>query len=97
LDQLLSSITIPSNFLLSIDIDGNDYYAWKAVKIYRPKIVIIEFNPTIPDPVEFIQPCNAKINQGSSLLALCKLAEEKSYHLISTTFTNAFFVDSKFL
>jgi hypothetical protein len=33
---------------LSIDIDGNDYHAWHAIKNYQPKILMIEFNPTIP-------------------------------------------------
>ena len=49
LDEILSDKPCPQDFdFLSIDIDGNDYYAWQAVSRYQPKVVIIEFNPTIP-------------------------------------------------
>jgi len=73
LDKILAATPIPSDFdVLSIDIDGNDYHAWKAVSRYRPKLVVIEFNPTIPSAVEFVQPADMSINQGSSLLScLC--------------------------
>ena len=56
LDALLKTIKMPVNFdLLSIDIDGNDYHVWQAIWDYKPKVVVIEFNPTISKAVEFIK------------------------------------------
>src|SRR5262249_26300104 len=56
LDVLLSDRQVPSDVdLLSIDIDGNDYHAWAAINSLRPKLVVIEFNPTIANAVRFIQ------------------------------------------
>ncbi len=71
LDHILSTTNIPNNFdFLSIDIDGNDFHVWKAISKYRPKLVAIEFNPTIPTQVRFIQPADPSINQCASLLSL---------------------------
>jgi hypothetical protein len=94
LDSILKATPIPTDFdLLSIDIDGNDYHVWEAVCDYRPKVVVVEFNPTIPNQVEFVQPRNMALNQGSSLLALINLGKRKGYELVATTDWNAFFVD----
>jgi len=83
LDKILSAYEIPKNFdFLSIDIDGNDYYSWEAVDEYRPKVVCIEFNPTIPSEAHFVQSANPRINQGCSVLALEQLARSKGYQLI---------------
>jgi hypothetical protein len=97
LDIILKDVEIPKDFdLLSIDIDGNDYHVWQAVKDYKPKIVVIEFNPTIPKTVEFVQARDIRITQGSSLLSIDKLAKSKGYELVFATVTNAFFVDSQY-
>ncbi len=97
LDQLLKPFPIPLDFdLLSIDVDGNDYHCWKAVNFYRPKIVVIEFNPTIPNSVVFIQSPDMHVSQGSSISAIDALAKSKGYELIATTFANAVFVDRKY-
>lgn len=97
LDSLLRSTDIPVDFdLLSIDIDGNDYHVWAAVKHYKPKVVVLEYNPTIPNPVEFVQARDIRINQGSSILSLDKLAKDKGYELVAATTLNAIFVDSKY-
>ena len=96
LDNLLSTIPIPLYFdLLSSDIDGNDWHVWDSVKRYSPKVVVIEFNPTIPSDVEFVQPKNLAINQGTSLLYIVNNAKEKGYELINTTSCNAFFIQKK--
>lgn len=93
LDTLCERAGMPHDFdLLSLDIDGNDYHLWESMRVYAPRLVCIEFNPTIPNQVEFVQPRDMHINQGSSLLSTVKLAEEKGYALIGTTATNAFFV-----
>jgi len=97
LDHILSATPVPLNFdLLSIDIDGNDYYIWKSIAKYRPKVVVIEFNPTIPTPIGFVQPANPSLNQGASLLALVELAKEKGYELVSVLPFNAFFVKQEY-
>src|SRR5579872_1690072 len=94
---MLVGTPIPRDFdLLSIDIDGNDYHAWAAVKTYRPKAVVIEFNPTIPNEVDFVQEPVTHLNHGASLAALVRLAREKGYELVSTTLNNAFFVEQKY-
>ena len=97
LDNILEANNFNINFdLLSIDIDGNDYHVFDSLKKFRPKIIVIEFNPTIPNEVEFIQEKNNKINQGSSALSLIKLAQKKNYHLVTTTLCNLIFVEEKF-
>src|SRR6266851_2072866 len=71
LDTILKGTPIPCDFdFLSIDIDGNDYHVWKSISQYEPKLVCIEFNPTIPTPVNFMQPPDGSLNQGSSIRAL---------------------------
>ena len=59
--------------LLSIDIDGNDYYIFESLARLKPELVVIEFNPTIPNDVMFVQERNITVNQGCSLLALIAL------------------------
>ena len=93
LDTLLGATPIPRDFdFLSIDIDGNDYHVWKAMQRYEPKALVIEFNPTVPSAVSFIQSADPAVSQGSSLRALVELGLEKGYELVSVTGVNAFFV-----
>lgn len=97
LDNIFVTTKLPKEFsFLSIDIDGNDYYIWESLIQYRPKLVVIEFNPTISNEIEFIQEKNFSINQGCSPLSLVKLAESKGYKLIETTVNNCFFIDEKY-
>ena len=93
LDAILARTPIPEDFdVLSVDIDGNDYHVWKAVTRYRPRVVVIEYNPTIPTAVDFVQPADPSVNQGASITALVRLAEEKGYELVATTTHNCLFV-----
>jgi len=97
IDNILSETKIPKNFdLISIDVDGNDYHIWDSIKIYNPKVVVIEINNTIPNDIEFVQEKNMKIYQGSSLLSLIKLGKRKNYELIATTEINAIFVEKQY-
>lgn len=97
LDAMLAATTIPQDFdLLSIDIDGADYHVWEAVRDYRPKLVVIEFNPTIPNEVDFVQPRDLRVSQGSSLTALARLARDKGYRLVHATAINGIFVDERY-
>ncbi|HYQ72511.1 MAG TPA: hypothetical protein VET88_11380 [Gammaproteobacteria bacterium] len=90
--------------LLSIDIDGNDYWVWEKIDVIRPRIVICEYNSvfgcehavTVPYDAEFERGkahyCN--LYHGASLAALCRLATGKGYDFVgsNSTGTNAFFV-----
>ena len=97
LDALLSATQIPIDpDLLSIDIDGNDFHVWSAVQRYRPKLVIVEYNPTIANGVLFVQDRRASVTQGSSASSLVELARAKAYELIAVTVTNLVFVDRSF-
>ncbi|MEO6573957.1 MAG: FkbM family methyltransferase, partial [Polyangiaceae bacterium] len=97
LDSILAPLPVPRDFdLLSIDIDGNDYHVWKATSVYQPKVVIIEFNPTIPTDIRFVQVADGTVTQGASLLALVELGKEKGYELVSVLHFNAVFVKKEF-
>ena len=93
LDSILAKTEIPLDFdVLSVDIDGNDYHVWKAVTRYRPRVVVIEYNPTVPSAVDFIQPADMSVNQGTSLSAMARLGQSKGYELVSVTDHNCLFV-----
>ena len=93
IDRILVETAAPKDFdVLSIDIDGNDYYVWRAMTRYKPRIVIIEYNPTVANDVVFVQDPDAAINQGCSLLALIRLGKEKGYELACVTACNGIFV-----
>jgi hypothetical protein len=93
LDRILSKTAIPTGFdFLSIDIDGCDYFILESLVVYRPKLVCIEFNPTIPNEVVFVQDKDFSIKQGASARALTTLAQTKGYSLIAATPCNLFFV-----
>lgn len=86
--------------MLSIDIDYNDYYIWKAIDRYKPRVIVIEYNSVFRPDTHFVVKYNAnrmwdKTSYfGASLLALEKLGNEKGYCLVGCVFTgsNAFFV-----
>lgn len=90
--------------LLSIDIDGNDYWVWEAISSINPRIVICEcngiFGPeaavTIPYDPEFRRGAAhySNLYYGASLSALRHLATKKGYVFVGTNTvgSNAFFV-----
>jgi hypothetical protein len=97
LDMILTAHSVPENFdLLCIDVDGLDYHIWKSLGAFTPRLVLIEFNPSIPNDVAFVQDADPSVNHGNSLLALIRLGEEKGWELIATTPTNAFFVQAQY-
>lgn len=97
LDVILHSTQIPKDFdFLSVDVDGNDYHIWKAMSEYMPKLVCIEFNPTIPTFSKFVQEPDLNVTRGASLSALNDLAKEKGYELVCVTSVNAFFVKREY-
>lgn len=102
LEDIYSQYPIPYDFnILSLDVDGIDYWIWKSLKKYKPKIVAIEYNldfvdfgaVTVPYDKNFIDikreilKKNHRMTryQGASPQAILKLAEHKGY--IATTFT----------
>ena len=97
LDALLADTPVPRDFdLLSVDIDGNDYHVWDAVRHYRPKLVVIEFNPTVPIGVPFVQVRRHGVQHGASAASLIQLASRKGYALVAATVVNAVFVDARY-
>ena len=99
LKSIMINHNVPREFdFLSIDVDGADYHLWDSLKdCFSPKIVCIEFNPTIPNDVVFIQERDIRIQKGSSLLALKELAEAHGYILVVTTLFNAIFLKQEYL
>lgn len=92
LDAILNSIGVHEPIgVLSIDVDGNDYHIWNAIK-REPEIVVIEFNPTVPNDVVFVQAADHAVQHGASLLALTRLGRAKGYELAACTMVNAIFV-----
>ena len=94
---VLSRNKVPECFdILSIDVDGNDYHIWDSLRDYSPSVVIIEYNFSIPNDVDFIQTRDMQVHQGSSARSLCDLASTKGYFLQSVTQSNLIFVNNKF-
>jgi hypothetical protein len=97
LETLLRNHPVPADVdLLSIDIDGNDYHAWDAIRTLRPKLVVIEFNPTIANAVRFVQERRLGVTHGSSAAALIELGRAKGYELIAAVAWNLIFVDQRY-
>ncbi len=90
--------------ILSIDIDGNDYWIWEAIDVVNPRIVICEYNSVFGMRRAVSVPYNPTFNRtaahfsnlyfGASLAALCRLAERKGYIFVGCTGAgnDAFFV-----
>ncbi|MCO5947668.1 hypothetical protein [Mucilaginibacter flavidus] len=90
--------------ILSIDIDGNDYWVWEAITAIEPVIVIVEYNSvlgiehpwTVPYQPDFYRTAAhfSNLYYGASLLSLCDLAEKKGYYFTgcNSAGNNAYFV-----
>lgn len=93
LDNTLKEFDSPKDLdFLSIDVDGVDYWIWESLIAHRPKVVCIEYNPTIPEAVRFVQEKSMGVKHGSSALAILHLGHSKGYRLVSATRTNLIFV-----
>jgi isopenicillin N synthase-like dioxygenase len=81
--------------LIIIDVDGTDYWLMHDLlkANFRPQVICVEFNPSMPDDLIYIPPRDDAIRQGTSLSALVELASKYNYQLCETTCYNAFFVD----
>ena len=99
---LFEKYKVPGEFdLLSIDIDGNDYWVWKALRAeYSPRVVVIEYNANVPVNRSAVVEYDPHFRwddtdyYGASLLALTELAATKGYSLLGceSRGINAFFV-----
>ena len=89
--------------LLSLDIDGNDYWVWKALDCIEPRVVVLEFNGACgPDrsvamsyvPDYRLDLATQPYRCGASLPAFVKLGRSKGYRLVGVQSLgfNAFFV-----
>lgn len=106
IQNLFKKYNVPKDFdLLSIDIDFNDYWVWKSIEDYFPRVVVIEYNSSIPPNQSRVVPYNADATWdgtnyfGASLLALKNLSLKKGYTLVGcdSNGVNAFFVKSDLL
>ena len=101
IERLFHAHGVPTSFdLLSIDIDGNEYWVWKAIEHFRPRVVVIEYNVFFGIGVRKTMPYDPEhvwddtLYHGASLGALHQLDRDKGYSLVHTESyaPNAFFV-----
>jgi len=86
--------------LLSIDIDGNDYWVWEAISVVQPRAVVIEYNAVFRPPLAIVAVYKKDFvwdgtsYYGASLKALEILGSRKGYALVGCSLSgiNAFFV-----
>jgi hypothetical protein len=58
-ERLFAEAEVPTDLdLLSIDIDGNDYWVWRAIQRYRPQVLVIEYNPYYEPPQRWVMTYN---------------------------------------
>jgi len=109
-NEIIDKYKFPKQIgLLSIDIDGNDYWIWEAISVVSPDILVIEYNAlygsekslTLKYEKNFKRPDKGiyKCLYGASLKALTSLSERKGYSLVATNLNgnNAFFVKQTLL
>jgi len=90
--------------LLSIDIDGNDYWVWKAITTVQPRVVLVEYNASLGTEEALTVKYDPNFDRfakhpsgyyhGASLAAFATLARSKGYYLVgcNSEGVNAFFV-----
>ena len=95
--------------ILSVDIDGNDYWVWQAINAINPRIVICEYNShfgknskvSTPYDPGFVRDTahHSKVYYGASISALNHLAIKKGYSLVASNLAgnNIFFVRNDLL
>ncbi len=105
IDALLRKYQVPHEFdLLSIDIDGNDFWVWKAIE-HRPRVVVIEYNAHFAPPLRSAMRYDPHFQwegtsyYGASLVALAELGRLKGYTLVYCEWAgvNAFFIADELL
>lgn len=105
INQLISNAGFSGDIgLLSVDIDGNDYWVWQAIEVVNPVIVAVEWNSIFGSQAAISIPYDSKffrttahfsnLYYGASIAALEQLGQQKGYSLIGSNSTgnNLFFV-----
>jgi hypothetical protein len=100
INDLFGNHDVPEEIdILSVDVDGNDFYLWHALTCTSPRVVVIEYNGLLDPYAVLVQPYRAGLPgstafYGASLEALVRLGRKKGYRLVHTDLsgTNAFFV-----
>ena len=99
--ELFTTNGVPPELdVLSIDVDGADYWIWEAIEDYRPRVVVIEYNSALDPRRRLVQPADldggwdGTSYYGASLGALRVMGERKGYRLVHTELSgvNVFFV-----
>jgi hypothetical protein len=97
----LAQACVPAELgLLSLDVDQNTYWLWRALGHLRPRVVVVEYNASLPAGVDWkvaYEPArrwDGTLYFGASLKAYERLGAELGYRLVGCelTGTNAFFV-----
>jgi hypothetical protein len=99
-ESVFDRLGVPESFdVLAIDIDGRDYWVWRAIERHRPRVVVIEYNAHLGTepltvPLEVDRGWDGSDYFGASIAALAGLASEKGYALVHCDLSgvNAFFV-----
>lgn len=100
-EPLFAQAEVPAEpDVVSIDVDGQDYWIWEAVESYRPRVLVIEYNSSLDPRLRLVQPdapgesWDGTEHYGASLGALQALGDRKDYRLVHTELSgvNAFFV-----
>lgn len=106
-DALLSRHVAPVFDVLSVDIDGNDYWVLEALAAVRPRVVVVEYNASFGPERSVTIPYERGFDRyrahasgfyhGASVTALARLGERKGYVLAGcdSRGTNAFLVDAE--
>jgi hypothetical protein len=101
IEALFSASGVPSEpDVVSIDVDSVDWYLWQALTSYEPRLVVVEYNASLPLDRKLVQPLDIAGEWdgtdffGASLAAYEELAARKRYTLVHTERhgVNAFFV-----
>ena len=95
--ELLSSYHVPRNLgVLSLDIDGNDYWVLDAILAdFRPQLVVSEYNEKIPTPIRFVVNYDPAFTLrhhffGYSIAKLKDLLDKHDYVLLEVEYNNVF-------
>jgi hypothetical protein len=100
IDETIKRLAPGELDVLSMDIDGNDYYVLGAIRSVAPRVIVAEYNAKFPPDVRWIMEHNEAHRWdstdyfGASLKALETLLSERGYLLVGCNLlgTNAFFV-----
>jgi hypothetical protein len=99
--DLLKKHSVPTEFdLLSLDVDRNTSWIWRALKPLRPRVAVIEYNAHIPPQDDWEIPYAAEkswdgtMMYGAGLLRLEQIGRESGYSLVGCDLSgsNAFFI-----